>query len=83
VDGKEGTNGVASDKPSNFSPLEANPYPKGSAEALRLDAARLEVARLRALGQMPSPQLMKEVAVAAKATAASPATAAFSLNQRE
>jgi len=74
VDGKEGTNGVASDKPSNFSPLEANPYPKGSAEALRLDAARLEVARLRALGQMPSPQLMKEVAVAAKATPASPAT---------
>ena len=59
---EEGTNGVASDKPSNFSPLEVsnsaflleiqdpdsystiqahqvpltNPYPKGSAEAIRV-----------------------------------------------
>jgi len=74
-----GTNGLkATEKTSKFSPIEAhqvpltNPYPKGSAEALRLDAARLEVARLRALGQMPPPALMKEVAAGAKAAAVAP-----------
>lgn len=46
--------------------LEANPYPKGSAEALRYNAARLELARLRSLGRMPPPSLMKEVAEGVK-----------------
>ncbi|CAE7653500.1 Prpf4b [Symbiodinium pilosum] len=60
---------------SRFSPIEAhqvpaqNPYPKGSAEALRLDAARLELARLKAMGKMPPPQLLKEIAVGAQAAA--------------
>lgn len=74
------SNGNMTSRPSKFSPIEAhqvpltNPYPKGSTEALRLDAARLEVARLRAMGKMPPPHLMKEVAAGAKAAAIGPNT---------
>ena len=53
------------DKASKFSPAE-NPYPKGSAEALRYNAARLELARLRSLGRIPPASLMKEVAEGVK-----------------
>ncbi|CAE7581205.1 Prpf4b [Symbiodinium natans] len=76
--GTEETNGDQKDRlarSSRFSPIEAhqvpllNPYAKGSSEALRLDAARLEVARLKAMGKMPPPQLLKEVAVGAQAAA--------------
>lgn len=71
--GTEETNGekeksLARSRSSKFSEA-LNPYPKGSSEAVRLDAARLEVARLKAMGKMPPPQLLKEVAVAAQAAA--------------
>ncbi|CAJ1418136.1 unnamed protein product [Effrenium voratum] len=78
IDVRAGTDKANGEKEaSKFSPIEAhqlplaNPYPKGSAEATRLDAARLEVARLKAMGKMPSPSLMKEVAAGAKAAAIS------------